>query len=118
MKQQLKNGLGIRLGKIRNELHLTQEQLAEQLGLSPRYVAAIEGEDRGMSAAAVCRACERLSVSADYLLLGREGARNPDILGEMLQNLDPRDVERARQLLELFCLSVGRARSEAAGNGP
>ena len=66
--------IGKRLRRIRLELDLTREQFAEQVGISPQFLAEIENGKKGMSAETLFKICTRFDLSADYLLLGKYSA--------------------------------------------
>lgn len=111
MKRSVQSGAGLRLKQIRQELHLTQEQLAEILDLSPRYLAQIEAGTRNMSTATLYTICEKLPVSADYLFLGRKSAENSDnIVIEMLKNLDEAYLPYAEEILKNFILAINKSK--------
>lgn len=62
----------IRIGKrIREErlcLNLTQERLAEDVGLSTAYIGQVERGDRSLTLENLIVVAKRLSVTVDYLL--------------------------------------------------
>ncbi len=61
-----------RIAAVRRAAGLTQEQLGELLGVSRQAVSRWESS-RHPDAATLAALCEKLRVSADYVLLG-EGA--------------------------------------------
>ena len=63
--------VGKRLRKVRTQLELTREQFAEQVSISPQFLAEIENGKKGMSADTLYKICTRFNLSADYLLLGK-----------------------------------------------
>ncbi len=110
MKQKLSNGMGMRLRKSREAIGLSREAFAEQIEISPTYLAEVELGKKSLSTVAVCKACEKLSLSADYLLLGRTEKSDCSAIMEMLSNLDQQYVDLAEDLLRTFLLAVGRSR--------
>ena len=112
MKQKLSNGMGLRLRKVREEMGLSREAFAEQIEVSPTYLAEVEAGKKSLSTVAVCRACERAAISADYLLLGREKDGDCSVIIEMLSNLDKEYITFAEDILKTFILAVGRAKCE------
>jgi transcriptional regulator with XRE-family HTH domain len=65
--------LGKRIRDRRKALGLTQQQLAEALGLTPQHISAIEQDKRTSSLPSLVRLAEELGVTVDYLLTGKEG---------------------------------------------
>jgi transcriptional regulator with XRE-family HTH domain len=66
--------LGQRIRQKREALALTQEQLANNLGLTSQYISIIEQDKRSPSLSALAKLAEELGVSIDYLVSGKEGA--------------------------------------------
>lgn len=111
MKRKLDNGMGQRLRRVREELKLSREVLAEQMQISPRYLAELETGAKSMSAMTIYDACERLSISADYLMFGKTEKADAGVITEMLSNLDEEYVGLAEELLKTFILAVGRSKT-------
>ena len=71
MKELSIDQVGKRLRRIRSQMNLTREQFAENVGISPQFLAEIENGKKGMSADTLFKICNRFDLSADYILLGR-----------------------------------------------
>ena len=90
--------IGMRIQRARERAGLTQDALAERVGLEPKSVSAIERGVVGISVPALRRVCEVLRVSADALLFGAESdARD---MAAQLERLTPRQLEIARRMFE------------------
>lgn len=63
--------IGKRLRRVRSQMDLTREQFAEQVSISPQFLAEIENGKKGMSAETLFKICNRFNLSADYILLGK-----------------------------------------------
>lgn len=72
------NGLGERIKTLRKEHNLTQEQLANRLGLTKSVISAYENDIRAPSHDIIFKLAGNFSVTSDYLL-GLEKGRNIDI---------------------------------------
>lgn len=59
--------LGAQVREIRRARGLTQEALAEQLGVSPRYLAGVERGERNLTLDSVDALAEQLGVEAREL---------------------------------------------------
>ena len=71
MKELSLEQVGKRLRRIRAQMELTREQFAEQVGISPQFLAEIENGKKGMSADTLFKICNRFDLSSDYILLGK-----------------------------------------------
>lgn len=97
-KRQIKDvniQIGDRCRKAREAAGYTQELLAETIGRTPQFISDSERGVSGMSLPTVMKLCTTLSVSADYLLFGRE-SDSPTDFSERISNLS----EPERKILE------------------
>lgn len=82
----LNQSLGQQLRTVRQQRGLTQEQLAEQLGVTPRYLAGVERAERNLSLRSVEELAAQLGVTASITLdsesVADEG-RGPDATGSI-----------------------------------
>jgi len=65
--------IGKRIRKRRQELKLTQEDLARALSLTPQHISGIEQDKRSPSLSSLAKLAEELGVTVDYLVTGKEG---------------------------------------------
>ena len=63
---------GKRIKMLRKKNGLTQEKLAEQLGIAVNTVARIEIGNRGISIDLAIELAVRFNTTLDYIFLGRE----------------------------------------------
>lgn len=68
MAVPLKVALGKRVREVRHARGLTQEGLAEQLGVTPRYLAGIERGERNLTLDSVDGLAKQLEVTGLSLL--------------------------------------------------
>lgn len=66
--RSLKASLGQQVRAIRRSRGLTQEQLAEQLSVTPRYLAGIERSERNLSLDSVDALADQLGVTVSIRL--------------------------------------------------
>ena len=76
MKELSLELVGKRIRKVRMQMELTREQFAEQVGISPQFLAEIENGKKGMSADTLYKMCNAFNLSADYIILGRSSYDN------------------------------------------
>lgn len=65
--------IGKRIRKRRQELKLTQENLASALGLTPQHISGIEQDKRNPSLSSLAKLAGELGITVDYLVAGKEG---------------------------------------------
>lgn len=69
--------IGQRIRQLREAYRYTQEQFAEKVGISPRYIGSIEHGNKTMTIKTLMSIASVLRVSADYLLYGSEMDTSP-----------------------------------------
>ncbi len=69
--------IGLRIRDARNQRHLTAEEFARQTGISKAHLCNIEYGRKNPSLEFIVGAAHVLTVSLDYLLLGRERIDQP-----------------------------------------
>ena len=71
-KQEVRKKMGDRIKQIRLSAKLTQQQFADQLGLSRNFIAVIETSDRKPSDRTISDICRVFGVSEAWLRDGTE----------------------------------------------
>lgn len=97
--------MGMRMKAARKELHLTQEDMAEKLGVSVKHYSGIERGVAGISLDTLVNVSNILNVSLDYLVKGTLMSENyvPSRLAELYLHypLEKRgDIIRLLELIE------------------
>ena len=67
-----KTVIGKRVRRQREKMGLTRDQFAEQIDISPQFLAEIENGKKGMSAETLYKICVNTDASTDYILIGRQ----------------------------------------------
>lgn len=75
--------LGNRIRTLRNAQGLSQAQLADSAGMSPRYLGEVEGGKRNVSFARLAALAERLSIPLSELLEIEEPQARASVLKEL-----------------------------------
>lgn len=73
MASSLKSTLGAQVREVRRSRGLTQEALAEQLEMTPRYLAGVERGERNLTLDSVDALAKQLRVPAMMLLVQADG---------------------------------------------
>ncbi|MEY8507175.1 helix-turn-helix transcriptional regulator [Lachnospiraceae bacterium 42-17] len=98
-------GLGKRIQKCREQKGMTQEALAEKVGISWNYLGAIEREVKTPKLDTLVRIINALEVSADDVMLdviavGRKARCTK--LEEMIQKLPEANQEKIMRIIEFL----------------
>ena len=93
-------GLGERIKGKREELGLTQLQLAQALGVTPQHISVIEQNKRAPSLDLLAKLAHELGVTTDYLITGK-GSVVSDV-GSMIKADDTLSLDTKRALLILI----------------
>ena len=64
--------LGQRIKQRRQILKITQQELADALGMTPQHISAIEQDKGAPSLTLLPKLAEQLGVTIDYLVTGKE----------------------------------------------
>lgn len=104
-KKPINIQIGQNIRQIREDTGLTQEKLADILGIGDKHVSAIERGAVGLSLPTLMRICDALSVSADRVLFGTRddvNRRSADIhiLMERLERLPDRQFEATKNVMD------------------
>lgn len=92
--------IGARVAQLRHEKKLTQEQLAELVGIGSEVIGKLERGYRGTGTDNYILLAEFFNVSLDYLLLGRENSQGSDAQLEVLfTNIPEEKREIAKKIL-------------------
>ncbi|MBQ8954083.1 MAG: helix-turn-helix transcriptional regulator [Clostridia bacterium] len=83
-----KQEFGQRIAKLRTNRALSQQQLAQMLGVKRSVISYYESGDRLPSFDVLIMMSRVFSVSTDYLLKGQEKTRNLDVTG-----LEEKEIE-------------------------
>lgn len=97
--------MGKRLKTERSNLNLTQEQLAEDVELSPAYIGQIERGERNISLDKLVLIVNRLGITVDYVLQDSFSLRKDEydvIVQQLLEHKSANEKLLAINLLKLI----------------
>lgn len=98
------NEVGARIRELREIQNYTREGLAERVDISAKFLYEIELGKKGFSADILCRLAKVLSVSCDYIMLGKDAeGRGREKIVCILEKLEPKQTSRIRDILK-FCM--------------
>ena len=96
------NNMGTRISQRRKELHLTQEQLAEQMGVSLQTISCIELGKKAIRPENLANLCTCLDISSDYILYGKRDESHMNELIKKISMLTQKEYESIQSLVELL----------------
>ena len=70
--KQFLTDMGLRISKRRKELKLTQEQVAESMGVSLQTISCIELGKKAIRPENLTNLCATLNTTSDYILMGKK----------------------------------------------
>lgn len=94
--------MGVRIAQRRKELHLTQEQLAEKLGLSLQSISCIELGKKAVRPENLANLCHYLDVTADYILCGKRSEEQMNDTITKLAALPPEAYRTVQSIINLL----------------
>ena len=100
-----KVAIGSRLREARNMVKLTQEQLAEKVGIGTTYISDIERGAKFPSLSLFIKIVDALGVSSDFILRGEiEAGKNCvyDDITRKLDGLTPKQRLGVADLIEAY----------------
>ena len=100
-----KVAIGSRLREARNMVKITQEQLAEKVGIGTTYISDIERGAKFPSLNLFIKIVDALGVSSDYILRGEiEAGKNCvyDDITKKLDELTPKQRLAVAELIDTY----------------
>lgn len=93
--------IGKRIAQKRNQMKLTQNELAEKTNLTTKFISSIENAHSAPSIESLMKLCEVLDTDPNYILFGitKEKVLNPKI-DEIINYLSLCTSEQLEKILE------------------
>ena len=91
--------IGKRIAERRKTLHKTQEQVAEEMGISLQSVSCIELGKKAIRPDNLVKLCAALDTTADYILTGTKPEKELCEIYRTLSKLPPKDYKLVENLI-------------------
>lgn len=91
--------MGHRIMTRRKSLHMTQEELAEKIGVSTQMISNLELGKKAVRPENLAKVCEALDLSADFILSGTNKTAT-DVLADKLLSLTAAERQLIDNLIE------------------
>ncbi len=94
--------MGARISSCRKEKKLTQEQLAEIIGVSLQTVSNIECGKKAARPENIAKICNALDSTADYILLGKKSESQMKNIVKTISLLPDKEFGVIEEIVELL----------------
>lgn len=92
--------MGQRIMVRRKSLRMTQEELAEKLGVSTQMISNLELGKKGIRPENLARVCDVLGLSADFVLTGTNTKTAVDAVAEKLIQLTAEELQMVSDMID------------------
>lgn len=94
--------LGLMIKYERRRLHLTQEELAKDIGMTKAVLGQVERGERTITVERLIKLANRLGVSVDYLLNDYTHSEDSQIIREFRAMIYGQPIERKRMAMDIL----------------
>ena len=92
--------MGQRIMVRRKSLRMTQEELAEKLGVSAQMISNLELGKKAIRPENLAKVCEVLSLSADFVLTGTNTKTAVDAVAAKLTQLTAEELQMVSDMID------------------
>ena len=92
--------MGQRIMARRRSLRMTQEELAEKLGVSTQMISNLELGKKAIRPENLVRVCDVLELSADFVLTGTNTKSAVDIVADKLIQLTEEELHMVSDMID------------------
>jgi len=92
--------MGLRIMIRRKALRMTQEELAEKLGVSTQMISNLELGKKAIRPENLAKVCDVLGLSTDFILTGTNTKTAVDAVAEKLTQLTPEELQIVSGLID------------------
>lgn len=101
----MKEEIGKRITKIRQDMFMNKEQFAHLIGMSGQYLGNVEKGINGLTLEKAIIICEKAHVSADYLLFGKEEILD-EKLNKLLDEVNAMQISKALEAIRKLAMLI------------
>ena len=106
MERDTLSDIGARIAEVRRSHKITQEALADMLGVSPKHISHVENATSCLSLKNLILFCTAFHCSLDYIIFGKQNnealSRLPDGIVKILNTGSGDDVDRLNRYLHVY----------------
>ena len=94
--------MGKRIAARRKEMKMTQEALAERVGVSLQTISCVELGKKAIRPYNLVKLCSVLETSTDYILVGQKNCQELSQIDKHLSLLTDSEYDLVEKLIKLF----------------
>ncbi len=94
--------MGKRIAARRKEMKMTQEALAERVGVSLQTISCVELGKKAIRPYNLIKLCSVLETSTDYILVGRKNCQELSQIDKQLSQLTDDEYDLVEKLIKRF----------------
>lgn len=94
--------MGKRIAARRKEMKMTQEALAERVGVSLQTISCVELGKKAIRPYNLIKLCSVLETSTDYILVGRKSCQELSQIDNQLSRLTDAEYDLVEKLIKRF----------------
>ena len=98
----MKITIGDNIRRLRREMNITQEALAERAGMTSQTISTAELGKKALRPENIVKLSRALGVSTDYLLTGCRNARDYTIIDGKLKEASPQEYDRIMRMIDIM----------------
>lgn len=102
VKKEINLQIGEQVKTAREAAHLTQEQFAERIEVSPQFVSDLERGVVGISLATLKRICIVLGISSDQILFGHSEPNRMEYMVSRCKGLTEKQISILADIIDKF----------------
>lgn len=106
MENDIFTDISTRIAEIRRSYKVTQEALADMLGVSPKHISHVENATSCFSLKNLIQFCTIFNCSFDYIIFGKQNnealSKLPDGIVKLLNTGSNTDIERLNRYLQIY----------------
>ena len=99
--EQLLTDMGLRISKLRKQMGLTQEELAERAGMISQTISTAELGKKALRPENIVKLSRALNVSTDYLLTGCRNSMDYTVINEKLETVSPEKYDKIMRIIDI-----------------
>ena len=92
--------MGLRIMVRRKSLRMTQEELADKLGVSAQMISNLELGKKAIRPENLAKVCDVLGLSADFVLTGTNTKTAVDAVAEKLTQLTAEELQMVSDMID------------------
>ena len=92
--------MGQRILARRKALGLTQDDLAERIGVTPPMISNLEQGKKAVRPDNLAKVCRTLGLSADFVLFGADTQSMVDVVADKLPNLTDEELQIVNDMID------------------